>query len=56
MNALFQSVICQDGTRYRTLKDMEDILTLSGLTLVGTKKITTGHTVVEIKLSAAAQG
>lgn len=26
MNALFQSVICQDGTRYRTLKDMEDIL------------------------------
>ncbi|MDE8754582.1 methyltransferase [Pectobacterium polaris] len=56
MNALFQSVICQDGTRYRTLKDMEDILTLSGLTVVGTKKITTGHTVVEIKLSAAVQG
>ncbi|MCA6953169.1 methyltransferase [Pectobacterium polaris] len=55
MNALFQSVICQDGTRYRTLKDMEDILTLSGLTVVGTKKITTGHTVVEIKLSAAAR-
>ncbi|PPE56953.1 O-methyltransferase family 2 [Pectobacterium brasiliense] len=55
MNALFQSVICQDGTRYRTLKDMENILTLSGLTIVGTKKITTGHTVVEIKLNAAPQ-
>ncbi|UYA59172.1 hypothetical protein NAL19_944 [Pectobacterium sp. F1-1] len=51
MNALFQSVICQDGTRYRTLKDMEDILTLSGLTIVDTKKITTGHTVIEIQLN-----
>lgn len=55
MKALFQSVICQDGTRYRTLKDMEDILTLSGLIIVGTKKLTTGHTVVEIKLNAVPQ-
>ncbi len=51
MNALFQSVICQDGTRYRTLKDMEAIVTLSGLTIVDTKKITTGHTVIEIQLN-----
>ncbi|WP_244880020.1 methyltransferase [Pectobacterium betavasculorum] len=56
MNSLFQSVICQDGTRYRTLKDMEDILTLSGLTIVSTKKITTGHTVVEIKLNTTLLG
>ncbi|QHP79271.1 methyltransferase [Pectobacterium odoriferum] len=55
MNALFQSVICQDGTRYRTLKDLEDILTLSGLIIVGKKKITTGHTVVEIKLNSVSQ-
>ncbi|WP_241771477.1 methyltransferase [Pectobacterium peruviense] len=53
MNALFQSVICQDGTRYRTLKDMADILALGGLVVVGTKKIATGHTVVEIKLNTA---
>ncbi|MEQ9887298.1 methyltransferase [Pectobacterium zantedeschiae] len=56
MNALFQSVICQDGTRYRTLKDIEDILTLSGLAIVGTKKITTGHTIVEIKLNTTLLG
>ncbi|WP_231604045.1 methyltransferase [Brenneria goodwinii] len=49
-NALFQSVICQDGTRHRTLEKINELAAMSGLHMAGFRKIATNHTVVELVL------
>ncbi|WP_172380734.1 methyltransferase [Vibrio sp. Vb339] len=46
-NALFQSVICEDGTHQRNLNDMEKLLTKSNLRVARSAKLTTGHTVMK---------
>ena len=47
MNALFQIVICEEGTRERTNAEMSAILDGAGLSVQGMTKLPTGHTVVE---------
>ena len=46
-NALFQSVICEDGTYQRSDADMRALLAQCGLSLVSCAKLPTGHTVLE---------
>lgn len=47
MNALFQIVICQDGTRDRTQAEMRTMLAANGFDVVDVKYLPTGHAVVE---------
>lgn len=47
MNALFQIVICQDGTRDRTQAEMRTMLAGSGFDVTNIKVLPTGHAVVE---------
>lgn len=47
MNALFQIVICQDGTRDRTQSEMRAMLAANGFTVTDVKVLPTGHAVVE---------
>lgn len=47
-NALFQSVICEDGTYQRSLSSLETLFSQSGLKMVQTNKLATGHTVIEL--------
>lgn len=47
MNALFQIVICQDGTRDRTQAEMREMLSANGFHVVDVKYLPTGHAVVE---------
>lgn len=47
-NALFQSVICEDGTHQRSLSDMEKLLAKSNLRVARSAKLATGHTVMEV--------
>ncbi|WP_114783893.1 methyltransferase [Vibrio tetraodonis] len=47
-NALFQSVICEDGTYQRCFTDLEELFSESKLKVVKTQKLPTGHTVIEL--------
>ena len=47
-NALFQSVICEDGTYQRSDADMRALLVQCDLSLVSCTKLPTGHTVLEL--------
>ncbi|WP_252724499.1 methyltransferase [Vibrio hepatarius] len=47
-NALFQSVICEDGTYQRNLSDLETLFSECQLRIVQTNKLATGHTVIEL--------
>lgn len=47
-NALFQSVICEDGTYQRSLSDLETLFSECQLRIVQTNKLATGHTVIEL--------
>jgi hypothetical protein len=47
VNALFQIVMCEQGTRERTKGEMRAMLAAAGFAVVSTKALPTGHTVVE---------
>lgn len=49
-NALLQIVICQEGTRDRTSSEMRELLQRSGLRVEGSRRLSTGHTVMEAQL------
>ena len=46
MNALFQMVICQDGTRERTLALFAALLERAGLRMIDSQALPTGHSVI----------
>ena len=52
MNALFQIVICEEGTRERTAADLGALLNRAGFEVVSTQILPTGHSVVECAQSA----
>jgi hypothetical protein len=47
VHALFQIVVCQDGTRERTEAQMRAMVADAGFAVTGTAALATGHTVLE---------
>ncbi|SBS34263.1 Multifunctional cyclase-dehydratase-3-O-methyl transferase TcmN [Marinomonas spartinae] len=47
-NALFQSVICEDGTHPRDTLDIESLVNATGFTIARAEKLLTGHTAFEL--------
>jgi len=52
-NALFQSVICEDGTHPRDTSDIESLLNDAGFTITRAEKLLTGHTAFELVKSSS---